>query len=167
MLLDHTIPKPPTLNGYQLHQMVLGLTDGGNPQFVDMGDKAIIRTENKITDVGVLPRQCATGDIVGFELRACIAKKTKGRRSYYPTKDWRVRHAWLRKQGERFGFEPLTITCHPQHAVIDDKKGRRFTVDQSDFVGVLKVEDETLFNKAIKRGIGSTSKAFGFGMLLL
>jgi hypothetical protein len=42
MLLDHTIPKPPTLNGYQLHQMVLGLTEGGAPQFVDMGDKAIV-----------------------------------------------------------------------------------------------------------------------------
>ena len=167
MLLDHTIPKPPTLKGYQLHQMVLGLTKGGNPQFVDMGESAMIRTEKKITEEGTSPRRCSVGDIVGFELRACVAKKTKGRRSYYPTKDWRVRHAWLRTQGEKFGFEPLTINCHPQQAVIDDKKGRRFTVDQSDFVGVLKVKDEALFNEAIERGVGSTGKAFGFGMLLL
>ncbi len=167
MLLDHTIPKPPTLNGYQLHQMVLGLTEGGNPQFVDMGDKAIIRTEKLITDKGIEPRSCATGDIVGFELRACVAKKTKGRRSYYPTRDRRTRHDWLRRQGDKFGFELLTMTCHPEQAVIDDKKGRRFTVDQSDFTGVLKVTDGTRFSEAIKHGIGSTSKAFGFGMLLL
>ena len=59
------------------------------------------------------------------------------------------------------------MTCHPAQAVIDDKKKRRFTVDQSDFTGVLKVTDETLFYEAIKHGIGSTSKAFGFGMLIL
>ena len=46
MLLDHIIPKPPSLRGYDLHRLVQGLTDGASPLFVDMGENLIVRTEN-------------------------------------------------------------------------------------------------------------------------
>jgi hypothetical protein len=167
MLLDHVIPKPPSLSCYDLHRLVQGLTDGASPLFADLGDNLIIRTEKPITDKGTPPRATANGDIVGFELRSCVSRKIKGRHVYYPTTDWRSRHAWLRTQGQRLGFEPLTISCNSTKAKIDDGKGREFTVDQTDFVGVLRVTDYTNFQKAVASGVGSTAKTFGFGMLVI
>ena len=167
MLLDHVIPKPPTLKGYDLHRLVQSLTEGDSPLFVDMGDKLIVRTKKPITDEGAPPRPVRSGEIVGFELRACVAKKIKGRHLYLPTSDWRGRHAWLRKKGERHGFEPLAINCQSSPAKIDDGNGRKFTVDQTDFVGVLRVTDKNLFETALANGVGSTARTFGFGMLIL
>jgi hypothetical protein len=123
MLLDHIIPKPPSLRGYDLHRLVQGLTDGASPLFVDMGENLIVRTENSITDKGTRPRETANGDIVGFELRACVSRKLKGRHVYYPTPDWRSRHAWLHRQGERHGFEPLTSTAIPSKRRSTTAKG--------------------------------------------
>jgi hypothetical protein len=167
MLLDHVIPKPPSIRGYELHQLVQGLTDGKSPLFADMGDNIIIRTEMPITDKGVPPRAFVIDDIIGFELRACVSKKIKGRHVYYPMSDWRSRHKWLQYRGELSGFEPLTMNSHAAQAKIDDGKGRSFTVDQTDFVGVLRVTDSDLFEKAVANGVGSTAKAFGFGMLVI
>lgn len=167
MLLDHVIPKPPTLKGYDLHRLVQELTEGESPLFSDMGDTLIVRTEKPITDKGTPLRSISTGDIVGFELRACVSRKIKGRHIYYPVADWRSRHGWLKKQGERHGFEPLSVNCHVSQAKVDDGKHRSFTVDQTDFVGVLRVTDISKFNAAVANGIGSTAKAFGFGMLVI
>jgi len=167
MLLDHIIPKPPSLKAYDLHRLVQGLTDGASPLFADMGENLIVRTDKSITDNGTPPRVTADGDIVGFELRACVSRKRKGRHVYYPTTDWRSRHAWLHKQGECHGFEPLTINCISKQAKIDNGKGRSFTVDQTDFVGILRVTDHAKFEKAIANGVGSTGKTFGFGMLVI
>ncbi len=167
MLLDHVVSKPPTIKGYKLHQLVQGLTRGDSPLFVDMGDYLIVRTEKSITDKGQPIRVVATGDIVGFELRACVSKKIKGQHVYYPARDWRSRHAWLQKQGQHHGFEPMTMNCHSSYAEVDNEKGRAFTVDQTDFVGVLRVRDSQLFEKAVANGVGSTAKTFGFGMLVI
>ena len=167
MLLDHVVPKPPTIKGYKLHQLVQGLTGGDSPLFVDMGDRLVVRTEKLVTEKGQPIRVAATGDIVGFELRACVSKKIKGQRVYYPVRDWRSRHAWLQRQGQRHGFEPMTMNSHSSYAEVDNEKGRAFTVDQTDFVGVLRVTDSKLFEKAVVNGVGSTAKTFGFGMLVL
>ena len=167
MLLDHVISKPKTIGGYGLHQLVQGLTDGESPLFVDMGDKFIVRTVKTITETGTPPRSVADKDVIGFELRACVSKKLKGKHIYYPTSDWASRHNWLKRQGEKYGFEPLTLNCRSNLAKITDGKGRKFTVDQTDFVGVLKVLDALAFQKAVGQGVGSTAKAFGFGMLII
>lgn len=167
MLRDHTIPKPPSLDGYGLHRLVQGLTGGDSPLFVDMGDRVVVRTTKPITDAGTPPRTAAAGEIVGFELRACVARKVRGRHLYYPLADWRSRHAWLRKQGARHGFEPLTIHCRAAQAGIDKGGGRAFTVDRTDFVGVLRVTDAARFARAVAHGVGATAKAFGFGMLVV
>src|SRR5260370_5879623 len=167
MLLDHVITKPPSLKGYDLHRLVQGLTDGDAPLFADMGDNLIIRTEKPITDKGTAPRTTANGDIVGFELRSCVSRKIRGRHVYVPTTDCRTRHAWPHTPGQRHGFEPLTISCNSTQAKIDDGKGRKFTVDQTDFVGVLRVTDNTNFQKSVVSGVGSTARTFGFGMLVI
>ena len=44
---------------------------------------------------------------------------------------------------------------------------RRFTVDQTDFTGVLTVTDAEKFNAAVANGIGNKARAFGFGLLII
>ena len=99
MLLDHIIPKPPSLRGYDLHRLVQGLTDGASPLFVDMGENLIVRTESSITDKGTRLRETASGHIVGFELRACVSRKLKGRHVYYPTPEADMRGFTSRVNG--------------------------------------------------------------------
>ena len=167
MLLDHTIPKPETLTGYRLHQLVEGLTEGETPLFLDRGHSLLVRTEKQITPLGVSLRAANLGDIIGFELRACVSKKTKGKHRYFPITNFQVRHTWLRKKGDQLGFEPLTTTCSCLMQEIKDGKERIFKVDQTDFAGILKVTDEGKFKSALELGVGSTAKAFGFGLLVI
>ena len=167
MLLDHTIPRPPSLDAYGLHRLAQGLTGGDSPLFVDMGDRVVVRSAKPITGDGKPPRAAGAGEVVGFELRACVSRKVRGRHVYYPLADWRSRHAWLRRQGARRGFEPLTIHCRAAQAKIDKGGGQTFTVDRTDFVGVLRVTDAARFARAVADGVGSTAKAFGFGMLVI
>lgn len=167
MLRDHSIPKPATLQGYALHRLVQGLTDGDSPLFVDMGDRVLVRTARPLTEEGVPPRPVGAGGLAAFELRACVSRKVKGRHRYYPLGDWRSRHEWLRRQGERLGFEPLTVHCRAGIEKIEKVGSPAFTVDRTDFTGVLRVTDAAAFGRAVSGGVGSTARAFGFGMLVL
>jgi hypothetical protein len=132
-----------------------------------MGDRLLVRSAVPINGVETLPvRELAAGDIAAFQLRASVSKKTRGRRSYYSTANWSVRHGWLRRQGELHGFDVLTVHCTADFAKIE-KTGRRFTVDRTDFTGVLQVTDAEKFGVALSDGISGCGKAFGFGMLLI
>ena len=161
---DYVVPKPTTVRGYALHRIAEGLTDGGRPLFTDFGDHMVLRTQ-KLIDAPQRPgREVAQGDIVGFELRACVGTKVKGKHRYFHTSDWRSRHAWLNRQGQRHGFEVVTVHCTASIASIKTAD-RQFTLDQTDFTGVLKVCDAALFALAVANGIGSKGRAFGFGMI--
>lgn len=167
MIVDYVLPKPPTAGGYALHRMIEGLTNGAAPLFTDMGDRLLVRSAAPIAGLTAQPlKDLAAGEITAFQLRASVSRKTRGKRSYYPPADWAARHHWLRRQGERLGFEVLTVHCSAAFAPID-KTGQRFTVDRTDFTGVLKVTDAEKFSHALRDGVGSCSRAFGFGMLLI
>ena len=167
MLLDHTIPKPKSLEGYRVHQLVQGITNGETPLFLDKGYSILVRTEQSITEKGEPIRSVSEGDIIAFELRACVSKKVSGKHKYFEGSNYKARHDWLRAKGAQNGFEPLTMTCSTEMQKIMDAKGRSFLVDKTDFAGILKVVDVENFNKALKGGIGSTAKAFGFGLLVI
>ena len=170
MIADYVLPKPHSTSGYAVHRMVEGLTVGARPLFTDMGDRLWVRSGAPITGTQVLPVPAlAVGDIAAFQLRACVSKKTKGKRSYYPTGDWLARHQWLRRQGQRHGFEVLTVHCTAGLAKIAKTDGahQNFTVDRTDFTGVLKVIDADKFQIALSTGIGACARAFGFGMLII
>ena len=79
MLRDHVIPKPETLVGYKLHQLVEGLTEGDAPLFLDRGNSLLIRTAKEITETGTAVEIPSENSIIGFELRACVSKKVKGK----------------------------------------------------------------------------------------
>ena len=165
-MTDYVLPKPPAMQGYALHRIAEGLTDGARPLFTDFGDHMVVRTDKPLQAPERPVRETALGDILGFELRACVGTKVKGKHRYFHTSDWRSRHQWLSRQGERHGFELITIHCTATVASIT-KGERRFTVDQTDFTGVLKVTDDVCFKAALVNGIGSTARAFGFGMIHL
>ena len=164
--MDFVMKKPPTVRGYALHRIAAGLADGEKVLFADCGDHVLLRT-NKPLDVDPRSvRTVALGDIIGFELRACVGKKVKGKHQYFRTSDWRSRHAWLERQGNAHGFAIITVHCTAAMQVV--KAGdRQFTVDQTDFTGVLKVTDVEQFNEAVAHGVGNKAKAFGFGMLVI
>ena len=154
--MDYTITKPTMVGGYSTHRMVAGLVGDAAALHVDDGDKLTIRTD------AALPR----GHIVGFSLRACVSVKNKGHHRYFPTDDWRSRHAWLERKGLQHGYEIITVHCSTQHFVVEKRSGR-FTIDDTQFTGVLKVVDHEKFAAALRSGIGNTARAFGFGMLVI
>ena len=165
-MLDHVIPKPARVAGYMLHQLAEAVTNGTRPLFVDRGDHLVVRTDKAITSAPVPTREVSQGDVIAFELRACVARKIKGKAIYYPLGDWRSRHAWLERKAAKSGFEVLALRSTSTMAKIV-KAYRTFTVDQSDFVGVLRVTDVAQFDVAMDKGVGSTARAFGFGMLTI
>lgn len=165
-MLDHVIPKPARVAGYMLHQLAEAVTNGTRPLFVDRGDHLVVRTDKAITSAPVPTREVSQGDVVAFELRAWVARKIKGKAIYFPPGDWRSRHAWLERKATKSGFEVLALRSTSTMAKIA-KADRTFTVDQTDFVGVLRVTDVAQFDVAMAKGVGSTARAFGFGMLTI
>jgi len=163
-MLDHVIPKPARVAGYMLHQLAEAMTDGARPLFVDRGDHLVVRTDKAITPNPTPTRAAQNGEVIAFELRACVAKKNKGHPIYFPLGDWRARHEWLNRKAGQSGFEVLALRSTTAMAKIA-KAGRTFTIDQTDFVGVLRVNDVALFEIAMTKGVGSVGRAFGFGML--
>lgn len=165
--MDHMLTKPATAAGYASHRIVAGLLQGQAAQFVDRGDHLLIRTELDIPGAAATPlRTFTAGSILGFTLRASTGAKVKGRHRYWPTNDWRSRHGWLDRKGLQHGFEVISVHCTARMASVE-KTGKTFTIDQTDFTGVLKVLDLDRFTEALRKGVGSTGKAFGMGMLCL
>ena len=164
--MDFEMKKPPSIRGYPLHRMAAELAAGEKILFADYGESLLLRTSKSLELEKRPMRTFSTGDIIGFELRACVGKKVKGKHRYYPTSDWRSRHAWLEAQGAAHGFVVISLHCAVAMQTI--KAGdRNFTVDQTDFTGVLKITEVEKFSMAVENGIGNKAKAFGFGMLVI
>ena len=164
--MDFVMQKPASVRGYALHRMAAGLGNGERILFADQGDQMLLRTNMLLACKQKPMRTVVFGEIVGFELRACVGKKVKGKHRYFPTSDWRSRHEWLQRQGTLHGFEIITVHCQSQFQTV--KKGdQTFAVDQTDFTGVLKITEVEHFNRAVSHGVGNKAKAFGFGMLVI
>ena len=161
---EYVLAKPPSTSAYALHRIVAGLTDGAPALFADRGDHLVVRTTKQLDADRRPVREVKGGDVIAFELRASCGTKNKGRHTYWPVADWKSRHDWLDRQGERHGFSVITTHCSSGMQLIE-KAGRKFTVDRTDFVGVLKVTDSERFGNAIVKGIGGKAKAFGFGLI--
>ncbi|MGZ8257019.1 MAG: type I-E CRISPR-associated protein Cas6/Cse3/CasE [Gallionella sp.] len=164
--MDFVVPKPATLQGYALHRIAAELADGAKILFADGGDHLLLRTDKPLALPTRPLRTLNIGDIIGFELRACVSKKVKGLHRYFPTSDWQSRHDWLARQGERHGFNLITVNCSAAMQPIQAGQ-RSFTLDQTDFTGVLKITQLEHFNHALNNGIGNTGQAFGFGLLII
>ena len=165
MQLEYALPKPARVRGYPLHRLVMGLMGGEPAVFADAGDELLIRTDADIDAPSTPVVEYQKGDVLAFELRAACSKKTRGQHRYFDRGDWRSRHDWLKRKAE--GFEVMTVHSTSDMVTIDNAQGRSFTIDQTDFTGVLKVTDPDLFHKSLTNGVGSNSKTFGFGYLIV
>jgi hypothetical protein len=159
--MEYVLDKPPGISGYDNHRIVAGLTSGKPATWHDAGDHLVIRTEKKLDLVGQT-RTFTQGEVIAFQLRASCGKKVQGKHKYFHTSDWRSRHEWLRRKGVLNGFEVITVHCRAEI-----RRLKNYTVDETNFTGVLKVTDPVEFGKAVLKGIGSTAGFVGFGFISL
>ena len=166
--MEYIIDKPISVGRYDSHRMVAGLTGGKSATWFDRGDQLIIRTLDAVPLDGAPINSFLSGQIIGFQLKAACGTKVKGKHRYFPLHDWRSRHEWLKRKGEAHGFEILTVHAQANRENITAGVGpavRRFSIDATLFTGVLKVTDPARFAVAVINGVGSTGRAFGFGLL--
>jgi len=162
---EFTVKKPPTLSGYPIHRAVAALTHGVPHHWRDNGDTLTIRTTASLDAPGADLPDVQAGELRLFSLRACVGSKVRGRHIYPARGDHATRHAWLGRQGQRHGFDVVAVHSTSGTATVADQAGRHFTLDATDFTGVLKVTDATAFQAALRMGVGSTGRAFGFSLL--
>jgi CRISPR system Cascade subunit CasE len=112
-----------------------------------------------------------------FRLRANPTKKvaTKtgedGRKRNGTRADLRdedAQRAWLNRKGEQHGFAVLGVRLADEPLQTGQRRGQgeahRLTVASVLFNGILRVTDPTLFQEALKSGVGP-GKAYGCGLL--
>lgn len=162
---EFTVKKPRSISGYPIHRAVATLTQGAPHTWRDNGDTLTIRTTAQLDAEGSDLPEVQLGELRMFSLLACVGSKVRGRHIYPPRGDHAARQAWLGKQGQRHGFEVIAVHCSSDIARVADQSGRNFTLDATDFTGVLKVTDIAAFQTALRAGVGSTGKAFGFSLL--
>ena len=162
---EFTVKKPRSVVGYPIHRAVAALAQGAPHHWRDNGDTVTIRTTAPLGAEGAELPTVQAGELRLFNLHACVNRKVRGRHVYPPRGDHKARQDWLTRQGERHGFEVVAVHCTSNPATIADQAGRKFTLDATDFTGVLKVIDPQAFGKALSVGVGSTGRAFGFSLL--
>ena len=166
-MINHVIPKPMKIEGYQLHRMVAELVNGFPAQFVDNGDHLLIRTNKPITSNGKEIKTPEQDAVIAFELKASVVTRI-GRKNIYPEiNDWRIRREWLVAEGLKGGFEILAIHVTGDRQNIIASDGRKFWIDSTQFTGILKVVEKDKFSNVLADGIGRVGKAFGMGMLVI
>lgn len=166
-MIDHRIPKPERIAGYQLHRVVAGMVNGTPVLYADQGDHLVLRTNHPVTLNGKAVYTPETGSVIGFELKACVATRKGGKNIYPDRHDWRSRRAWLESEGEKAGFELLALHVSGDREDVIASNGRKFWIDATQFTGILKVKDSSKFALALAQGIGRVGKAFGLGMLII
>jgi CRISPR associated protein len=162
---EFTVKKPESVTGYPIHRAVAALAQGAPHLWRDNGDTLTIRTTAALDAEGADLPSVQAGELRMFNLRACVGSKVRGRHVYPPRGDHVARQTWLSRQGQRHGFEVVAVHCTSDIACVADQAGRDFTLDATNFTGVLKVTNEAAFHNALQVGVGATGRAFGFSLL--
>lgn len=74
--------------------------------------------------------------------------------------------AWLKRQGERYGFDVDGAVVTARDLIDSRKDGRQIVIQRVLYDGYLKVKEPDLVSRALVTGIGP-AKAFGCGLLSL
>lgn len=147
------ISKPTLLTDHLLHRVVAGVAQGR--AWVDNGTQVVLPDAS---------RTFTQNEILAGSMRACVSKKVKGRHRYFHTGDWRSRHEWLERKAQQHGFEVMSAHCSAIQKRIDKPTGP-ITIDQTDFVFVIKVVDPEKFRHAYLNGVSSTAKTYGYNFI--
>ncbi len=159
--MDQVIDKPPRIRGYALHRMVAELHNGKAALFADEGTSIRIRPPD------ASPPVFEVGKVIAFTTTACVALRERRRHKYLPLADWRGRRAWFELEAAKGGFEVLAVHVSPGMQKIETHDDRRFSIDATEFTGVLRVIDSDAFGRCLVRGVGRVGKAFGLGLLVI
>lgn len=113
-----------------------------------------------------LERLIQSGHRCRFRLLANPTVTRGGKR--YGLHDDDARQAWVRRQGERLGFEVVTAERSASTRIRAEQgsRDRTITLDAVLFDGILQVTDAAALRHAWSAGIGP-GKALGLGMLSL
>lgn len=167
MIRDYIIPRPPRLGLYAVHRFVAQLCDGVPYLFVDRGDHVVIRTTRALCDRYQDIAIPASGAVIAFSLRAAVSTRRQGKNAYARLGDWRARHEWLHQRSDKNGFTILALHTTDGSVKVEGRTGKIFSIDQTEFTGVLKVSDPALFAHGLTHGIGRVGKPYGMGLLAI
>lgn len=163
--MDILIDKPARIKGYALHRLVAQYAAAAGSSspvlWLDEGAKVRIRPRD------AKPPRYEAGVVLGFSLRACVSRSSGNHHKYLPLADWRGRREWLESKAPALGFEIVGVHVRGDMECIETHDGRRFTVDATEFTGLLRVLDPAAFEKALVTGVGKVGRAFGLGLLLV
>ena len=159
--MDIVIDKPARVRGYALHRIVSEHLGGKPALWADEGAQLRIRP------VDAQIPAFAVGKLLAFTTTACVALRDGARHRYLPTHDWRGRRDWFDKEALKHGFAVLGVHVNGGMQRVETHDGRNFTIDASEFTGLLRVSDPEAFARCLTHGIGRVGKAFGLGMLCI
>jgi len=157
--VDVLIDKPAKMRGYELHRLVEQYQQGKPALWVDEGSQVRIRPRD------AMPPTYGAGKLLGFMTTACVAYGNQHR--YLPLADWRGRRSWLEEQGVKHGFELVGVHVTASMKTVETHDGRAFTIDASQFSGLLRVTDSKAFSACLINGVGKVGKAFGLNLLVV
>lgn len=159
--MDILIDKPPRIRGYALHRIVEQYRQGKPALWADEGQQVRIRPEEAV------PPEYPIGKLLAFTVTACVSFSAGHKHRYLPLDDWRGRRVWLERHAQKNGFEVLGVHVSPGMQKVETHDGRRFTVDATEFTGLLRVTDPNAFGRCLTKGVGRVGKAFGLNLLIV
>jgi hypothetical protein len=159
--VDILIDKPARIRGYALHRMVAEYMQGRPALWADEGAHLRIRPAD-----AALP-EFAAGKLLAFTTKTCVSISAGHKHRYLPLCDWQGRRQWLEKRAVRLGFEVVSVHVTPGMESIETHDGRRFSIDATDFTGLLRVTDSKAFEQCLCNGVGRVGKAFGLNLLIV
>jgi hypothetical protein len=159
--MDIVIDKPHQVRGYALHRIVSQFREGKPALWADEGGQVRIRPEE------ASPPDFPVGKLLAFTTTACVAYSSGHKHRYLPLADWRGRKVWLEKQAQKHGFELVGVHVSPGMQQITTHNGRSFSLDTTEFTGLLRVTDSAAFGRCLIKGIGKVGKAFGLNLLIV
>ena len=159
--MDIVIDKPSKVRGYALHRIVEQYRQGKPALWADEGTQVRIRPEEAV------PPDYPAGKLLAFTTTACVSFASGHKNRYLPLNDWRGRKVWLEKRAQRHGFELVGFHVSPGMQSVETHDGRRFTLDATEFTGLLRVTDPAAFANCLLKGIGRIGKAFGLNLLIV
>ena len=145
------------------------ILDGGSIYWVIKGvvqcRQKIMRLDEYIGSDGI--RRCAIVlDPALIRTQSSLKRPFQGWR-YLPVADWRGRKAWQEAQGIKHGFEVVGVHAQGGMQTVTTHDGRHFTIDATQFTGLLRVIQPAPFNDCLLNGIGKVGKAFGLNLLVV
>ena len=159
--MDILIEKPPRVRGYALHRIVEQFQKGKPALWVDEGSSVRIRPKDS------QPPVFEIGKLLAFTTTACVSFSSGHKHVYLPISDWRGRRIWLDKQAVKHGFEVVGVHISGGMQRIETHDGRKFSIDATEFTGLLRVTDSHLFGNCLTNGIGKVGKAFGLNLMIV